>query len=107
MEFATGTFSTYMVTDTNIILVCFEDLRLKSGVIVPAGAILVVPMQLVQTDDSSWGNDAGKFNPYRFLSKTEKTSASENMDASIAGFTLLFPKCLSIRSNLFMLCIVC
>ncbi|KAB2078858.1 hypothetical protein ES319_A06G192000v1 [Gossypium barbadense] len=62
-----------------------HDLRLKSGVIVPAGAILVVPMQLVQTDDSSWGNDAGKFNPYRFLSKTEKTSASENMDASIAG----------------------
>ncbi|KHG04689.1 Cytochrome P450 [Gossypium arboreum] len=64
-----------------------HDLRLKSGVIVPAGAILVVPMQLVQTDDSSWGNDAGKFNPYRFLSKTEKTSASENMDASIAGHT--------------------
>ncbi|MBA0701248.1 hypothetical protein Goari_022481, partial [Gossypium aridum] len=62
-----------------------HDLRLKSGVIVPAGAILVVPMQLVQTDDSSWGNDAGKFNPYRFLSKTEKTSASPNMDASIAG----------------------
>nr|KJB67863.1 hypothetical protein B456_010G215500 [Gossypium raimondii] len=61
-----------------------HDLRLKSGVIVPAGAILVVPMQLVQTDDSSWGNDAGKFNPYRFLSKTEKTSASPNMDASIA-----------------------
>ncbi|XP_039060155.1 cytokinin hydroxylase-like [Hibiscus syriacus] len=62
-----------------------HDLRLKSGVIVPAGAIVVVPVQLVQTDDSSWGNDAGKFNPYRFLCKTEKTSASLNMDTSIAG----------------------
>ncbi|KAK8575706.1 hypothetical protein V6N13_033035 [Hibiscus sabdariffa] len=62
-----------------------HDLRLKSGVIVPAGAIVVVPMQLVQTDDSSWGNDATKFNPYRFLSKTEKIPASLNVDTSIAG----------------------
>ncbi|XWS74597.1 hypothetical protein CRYUN_Cryun01aG0012200 [Craigia yunnanensis] len=62
-----------------------HDLRLKSGVLIPTGAILVVPVQLVQMDDSSWGNDAGKFNPYRFLSKTEKISGSLNMDTSIAG----------------------
>ncbi|XP_022765704.1 11-oxo-beta-amyrin 30-oxidase-like [Durio zibethinus] len=62
-----------------------HDLKLKSGVIIPAGAILVVPVQLVQMDDSSWGNDAGKFNPYRFLSKTEEISGSMNMDTSIAG----------------------
>ncbi|XWS08236.1 hypothetical protein CRYUN_Cryun41cG0062500 [Craigia yunnanensis] len=62
-----------------------HDLRLKSGVLIPAGAILVVPVHLVQMDDSSWGNDAGKFNPYHFLSKTEKISGSLNMDTSIAG----------------------
>ncbi|KAK8559768.1 hypothetical protein V6N13_016503 [Hibiscus sabdariffa] len=62
-----------------------HDLRLKSGIIVPAGAIVVVPMQLVQMDDSSWGNDAGKFNPYRFLFETEKISASPNKDTPIAG----------------------
>ncbi|XP_017984986.1 PREDICTED: 11-oxo-beta-amyrin 30-oxidase [Theobroma cacao] len=62
-----------------------HDLRLKSGVIIPAGAILVVPVQLVQMDDSSWGNDAAKFNPYRFLSTTEKTSGSLNKDISVAG----------------------
>ncbi|XVE68432.1 hypothetical protein DITRI_Ditri09bG0068200 [Diplodiscus trichospermus] len=62
-----------------------HDLRLKSGVVIPAGAIVVVPVQLVQMDDPSWGNDAGKFNPYRFLSKTEKISGSLDMDSSIAG----------------------
>ncbi|XVF00163.1 hypothetical protein REPUB_Repub03eG0261500 [Reevesia pubescens] len=62
-----------------------HDLRLESGVIIPAGAILVVPVQLVQMDDSSWGNDAGKFNPYRFLSRTKKVSGSLDMDTSIAG----------------------
>ncbi|XP_021296520.1 11-oxo-beta-amyrin 30-oxidase-like [Herrania umbratica] len=62
-----------------------HDLRLKSGVIIPTGAILVVPVQLVQMDDSSWGNDAAKFNPYRFLSTTAKISGSLNKDISIAG----------------------
>lgn len=51
-----------------------EDLNLESGVTIPAGAVLVVPVQLVQKDDSSWGSDAGEFNPYRFLSKTGKRS---------------------------------
>lgn len=75
-----------MVTDTKFyISLYFEDLRLKSGVVIPAGAILVVPVQLVQMDDSSWGNDASKFNPYRFLSKTENIYGSPDIDTSNAG----------------------
>ncbi|GMP41053.1 hypothetical protein CsSME_00011278 [Camellia sinensis var. sinensis] len=52
---------------------------LKHGVMIPAGAILVVPVQLVQMDDSSWGSDANQFNPYRFLSKAEKKSNIVNV----------------------------
>ncbi|CAK9145943.1 unnamed protein product [Ilex paraguariensis] len=51
-----------------------KDLNLKTGEVIPAGAILVVPVQLVQMDDSIWGSDASRFNPYRFLSKSEKKS---------------------------------
>ncbi|KAL0300026.1 UNVERIFIED_CONTAM: cytochrome [Sesamum calycinum] len=47
-----------------------HDLKLRNGMVIPAAAIIVVPVQLVQTDCSNWGNDAGKFNPYRFLSRT-------------------------------------
>lgn len=47
----------------------FADLSLKSSITLPAGAILVVPLQLVQMDYSIWGNDACEFNPCRFLSK--------------------------------------
>ncbi|XP_052208056.1 cytochrome P450 72A397-like [Diospyros lotus] len=54
-----------------------HDLNLKTGVTIPSGAILVVPVQLVQMDDSNWGSDASQFNPYRFLSKAEKRSDSE------------------------------
>ncbi|XWS65437.1 hypothetical protein CRYUN_Cryun05aG0112700 [Craigia yunnanensis] len=70
-----------------------HDLRLKSGVIIPAGAILVVPVQLVQMDDSSWGDDADKFNPYRFLSKTEKISgpAEELLEQRQNSFVLNDP----------------
>ncbi|PAN15147.1 hypothetical protein PAHAL_2G468200 [Panicum hallii] len=46
-----------------------HDLTLGSGITVPAGAILVVPLHLVQMDASVWGNDAGQFNPHRFLKK--------------------------------------
>lgn len=45
------------------------DLNLGSGITVPAGAILVVPLDLVHMDASVWGNDAGQFNPHRFLKK--------------------------------------
>lgn len=56
-----------------------HDFNLKTGVMIPAGAILVVPVQLVQMDDSSWGSDANQFNPYRFLSKAEKKSNIVNV----------------------------
>ncbi|KAI3949124.1 hypothetical protein MKW98_026504 [Papaver atlanticum] len=56
-----------------------HDLDLKAGVTVPAGSILVVPIQLVQMDGSSWGKDASEFNPHRFLSKDERRSFSEPM----------------------------
>ncbi|KAK4406433.1 hypothetical protein Sango_0649800 [Sesamum angolense] len=42
----------------------------RNGMVIPAASIIVVPVQLVQTDCSNWGNDAGQFNPYRFLSRT-------------------------------------
>lgn len=45
------------------------DLNLKTGIIIPAGARIVVPVQLVQLDKSCWGADANHFNPYRFISQ--------------------------------------
>lgn len=67
--------------------ICFllEDLNLKTGVTLPAGAILVVPLQLVQMDESTWGSDAGQFNPHRLLSNAEKKSDSVHL-TSFAGF---------------------
>ncbi|XP_043722707.1 protein LUTEIN DEFICIENT 5, chloroplastic-like isoform X2 [Telopea speciosissima] len=53
-----------------------HDLNLQEGITVPAGAIMVVPVQLVQMDGSHWGSDANQFNPYRFLSKAEQGSDS-------------------------------
>ncbi|ONK67480.1 uncharacterized protein A4U43_C05F490 [Asparagus officinalis] len=44
-----------------------HDLHLKWNITVPAGAILVVPLELVQMDSSIWGEDAGHFNPHRFV----------------------------------------
>lgn len=68
--------------------ICFflEDLNLKTGVTIPAGAILVVPLQLVQMDESTWGSDAGQFNPRRLLSNAEKKSDSVHL-TSFAGFS--------------------
>ncbi|GAB4827747.1 hypothetical protein Ancab_034633 [Ancistrocladus abbreviatus] len=48
-----------------------HDLKLENGVTLPAGAILIAPIQLVQMDEFIWGSDASQFNPYRFLSKAE------------------------------------
>ncbi|KAJ0976120.1 hypothetical protein J5N97_018085 [Dioscorea zingiberensis] len=45
------------------------DLNLETGITVPAGAIIVVPLQLVHSDKSIWGKDACLFNPNRFFSK--------------------------------------
>ncbi|KAL6841876.1 hypothetical protein ACP4OV_028388 [Aristida adscensionis] len=44
-----------------------HDLALESGITVPAGAVLVVPLHLVQMDVAIWGNDAYQFSPHRFL----------------------------------------
>jgi len=46
-----------------------HDLKLGSGITVPAQSILVVPLHLVQMDASVWGDDADQFNPHRFLKK--------------------------------------
>ncbi|KAK7401399.1 hypothetical protein VNO78_12838 [Psophocarpus tetragonolobus] len=63
-----------------------HDLCLATGVTIPAGAVLVVPVELVQKDDSSWGSDASDFNPYRFLSNDTKGSGSAE-DLSVTGFS--------------------
>lgn len=71
-----------------------HDLNLATGVTIPAGAVLVAPVELVQKDDSSWGSDASDFNPYRFLSTGTKGSGSaeeELEDFSSAGFVLNDP----------------
>lgn len=54
-----------------------NDLRFATGVTIPAGTALVVPVQLVHKDDFNWGKDASDFNPYRFLSNSTKGSGSE------------------------------
>uniref|UniRef100_J3MNI8 Cytochrome P450 n=1 Tax=Oryza brachyantha TaxID=4533 RepID=J3MNI8_ORYBR len=46
-----------------------QDVNLNSSITIPAGAILVVPLYLVQMDTSTWGDDACQFNPNRFLEK--------------------------------------
>lgn len=51
-----------------LMFISVSDLSFATGVRIPAGTQLVVPVQLVQKDDFSWGNDASDFNPYRFLS---------------------------------------
>ncbi|KAI4332914.1 hypothetical protein L6164_017784 [Bauhinia variegata] len=51
-----------------------HDLSFENGVTIPAGAVLAVPVHLVQMDDSSWGRNASDFNPYRFLSDVQKES---------------------------------
>lgn len=59
---------TLFYQDIISIFLQYTDLCLKSSVTVPAGAILVVPQQLVQMDHSVWGDDACQFNPQRFVS---------------------------------------
>jgi len=63
------------------------DLQLKNGLSIPSGAMLVAPIQLVQMDESSWGNDARQFNPYRFLSQAE-TKSEFDKSCKTTGFSL-------------------
>ncbi|XP_047315683.1 uncharacterized protein LOC124919481 isoform X2 [Impatiens glandulifera] len=53
------------------------------------GAILMVPVQLLQTDSSSWGADACLFNPDHFFSKAGKPSHPINMTTTFPGLTLV------------------
>ncbi|RWW29538.1 hypothetical protein BHE74_00041713 [Ensete ventricosum] len=53
-----------------------HDICLSSGVTAPAGAILVVPLQLVQMDNAIWGKDASQFNPCRFFSEARNHKGS-------------------------------
>lgn len=55
-------------------LLHISDLSFASGVTIPAGAVLVVPVELVQKDELNWGSDASHFNPYRFLSTVTNRS---------------------------------
>lgn len=52
-------------------------MRLENGIIIPAGAIVVVPLHLVQMDASTWGEDFLEFIPNRFLSN------GNNVDGTI------------------------
>ncbi|KAL8555231.1 hypothetical protein ACS0TY_003149 [Phlomoides rotata] len=63
-----------------------RDLNLKNGTVIPAGAMIVVPIQLVQMDISNWGNDALKFNPQRFLSGTDNRCIPDQKE-SLTGLT--------------------
>lgn len=60
-------------------------MNLKGGATIPAGAGVVVPVQLVQMDDYNWGSDAGEFNPYRFLAKSREGS-DILLNKSFSGF---------------------
>lgn len=65
--------------------VLMSDLCFATGLTIPAGAVLVVPVELVHKDDSSWGSDASDFNPYHFLSTGTKGSGT-SLDASKTHF---------------------
>ncbi|KAI4370475.1 hypothetical protein MLD38_018826 [Melastoma candidum] len=52
----------------------YNNFLLKSGEVIPARAVLVAPLNLIHSDDPSWGDDGSVFNPYRFLSSTSNES---------------------------------
>ena len=43
------------------------DIELQSRAVIPAGAILATPVQLIHENGIYWGEDADIFNPDRFL----------------------------------------
>ncbi|XP_072975398.1 cytochrome P450 71A16-like [Typha angustifolia] len=65
-----------------------HDLSLKSSVTIPSGAVIVVPLQLVQLDNSIWGEDACEFNPHRFLSNSTKGTSEVYNDSSGGPFII-------------------
>lgn len=61
-----------------------HDMKLKQDITVPAGAIVAVPIQLVQMDACNWGHDADIFNPERFLKHKHLSSDSSENQAGHA-----------------------
>lgn len=64
------------LTSCSLMFILALDLRFATGVTIPAGTVLVVPVQLVQKDDFNWGKNASDFNPYRFLSNVTEGSGT-------------------------------
>eukprot|EP00252_Welwitschia_mirabilis_P022213 TRINITY_DN595_c0_g1_i3.p1 TRINITY_DN595_c0_g1~~TRINITY_DN595_c0_g1_i3.p1 ORF type:complete len:334 (-),score=76.81 TRINITY_DN595_c0_g1_i3:444-1445(-) len=60
-----------------------NDIKLSKDIIVPAGAIIAVPVQLVQMDVCNWGEDADVFNPERFLKCNESVYDSSRLSAGL------------------------
>ncbi|KAJ3683874.1 hypothetical protein LUZ60_014101 [Juncus effusus] len=58
-----------------------SDIRLENGVIIPAGALVVVPLHLVHTDISIWGEDPLQFNPLHFVSSETKLKEASYKDS--------------------------
>ncbi|CAD6216955.1 unnamed protein product [Miscanthus lutarioriparius] len=53
------------------------------GVVVPADALLTLPIATMHRDKELWGDDAGEFNPLRFDAGTTK-AAPKNLSALLA-----------------------
>lgn len=49
----------------------FKPIQIGS-LVIPSGAVLVLPTVLIHRDPSNWGNDAGEFNPMRFSQGVSK-----------------------------------
>eukprot|EP01018_Ginkgo_biloba_P010958 Gb_30571 [translate_table: standard] len=62
-----------------------HDMKLRQDITVPAGAILAVPIQLVQMDVCNWGDDAHIFNPERFLKHETPYTDSSEIEAGCVG----------------------
>ena len=60
-----------------------EDTLLADQYLLKKGAIVQIPTGVLQADRETWGNDAGVFDPYRWLDQTSNSfSSSENGTAN-------------------------
>lgn len=65
----------------------FHGLRLSQRLTVPAGAILAIPVQLIQVEKENWGEDAEVFNPDRFLCTSTSTREKANLCRETTSLT--------------------
>lgn len=84
--------STSLGINYSFLVFPLEEFTLKSGHTIPAGAGLVVPIELVMMDDSTWGGDSSEFDPYRFLSKAGEGSDTL-LRKSFSGFISYLFQC--------------